>query len=155
MIPDRRRVNESVQGVLSEAGIELRREKPQRFTHQDKPKGFSNPDEPVKDADEPLMHRRLSEDETKFLKFHREHPQVYEYFKKHAFMAINAGSEQYSHRAIMQVVKWKLTIEAKSDRYKGMAIDFGKFYAKFFARDFPRHKFLFRTTGGQKGRHQK
>ena len=80
----------------------------------------------------------------RFQEFHYDNPEVYTMFKHFAFKAMDSGRRRYSARAIMERLRWELSIQTKSDDYK-INNDTIPLYARMFLRDFPQHQGFFET----------
>lgn len=61
------------------------------------------------------LKRRVVED---FTKFHVEHPEVYELFKRFAWDARKAGHKRYGANAIIQRIRWHTSVDTAGEDFK-------------------------------------
>ena len=78
----------------------------------------------------------------RFKTFHRENPQIWELFKRFAFVSVERGRERYSVDAIIERIRWHVDIETRGDAVK-INNDFRAYYARMFMAKFPEHDGFF------------
>ena len=85
-----------------------------------------------------------------FLKWHQQNPAVWKAFESTALEAINAGFKRWGAKGIAEIVRWRLSLETKSD-FK-LNNNFVAYYARVFALKYPQHAdfFEFREARGLK-----
>ena len=83
--------------------------------------------------------------QVKFEKYNRDHPKVYEYFKRFAFEAIAAGQKEFSSDAILHRIRWFVTIEQSPYEDYKINNNYSSRYARKFIEDFPQHAGFFKT----------
>jgi hypothetical protein len=82
-------------------------------------------------------------------KWHSDNPEIWEYFQRFAFEAINRGRSRISHWLILNRVRWEVWITTTTqgpddDDYK-ISNDYFAFYARFWKYTYPQHADLFKT----------
>jgi hypothetical protein len=82
-----------------------------------------------------------SEAYIKFQIYHRENPQIYEYFKKFTFQAINKGFKHWSAEAVFNICRWETGVSG-NDEFK-INNNYKAWYSRLFMNDFPEHKGFF------------
>ena len=89
---------------------------------------------------------RYDELREQFLKYHREHPEVYVMFKRFTFELINSGRKNGSTAMIIERIRWESSINPNADITKEFKIanDHKPFYARLFMHHFPEHDGFFR-----------
>ncbi len=75
----------------------------------------------------------------KFNIFHRENPQVYEYFVTFAMTLINRGYKRISGRLIIERVRYETMTETVSNDGFKINNDHIAHYARLFIRQYPEH----------------
>lgn len=81
---------------------------------------------------------------SRFLEFHAQHPEIYEYFKRFTFEKINAGATRVGSKSVWERIRWESPIKKDGSEY-ALNNTLTPFYARLFMRDFPRHSNLFET----------
>ena len=56
------------------------------------------------------METRQDELQAEFDRYHEENPKVYEAFKRLTFQLINAGRENFSASAVVERIRWGVSI---------------------------------------------
>jgi hypothetical protein len=91
------------------------------------------------------METRQDELQAEFDRYHQDNPQVYEAFKRLTFQLINAGRENFSASAVVERIRWGVSIgEYGSDDFK-INNNYRAFYARLFHMEHPNHDGFFRT----------
>lgn len=92
----------------------------------------------------PTPTSRLEEMRRKCNEFHARNPEVWNLFVQFANEKIRLGYQHFGAKAIMERVRWET---AKGDGTPMLKVNdmFTAFYARRFAREFPRHADFFRT----------
>ena len=81
----------------------------------------------------------------KFVTFHTDNPQVYDFFKYFTRVAIEKGHDRLSPWLVMNRVRWETSIETKAaDGFKISNHNFA-YYSRMFMYDHPSFKGFFRT----------
>lgn len=80
----------------------------------------------------------------KFLKYHKDNPELYELFKKFAFEAKDKGRERFSIWMIANRIRWYTQIETTGKEFK-VSNDYLACYARQLIYDFPEFEGFFRT----------
>ena len=83
-------------------------------------------------------------------RWHQDNPMVWEYFKKYAFEALDAGVSKTGHWYIMGAVRWTVFIETSKVRTAGgelvkLSNDHFAWYARLWKVRYPQHSKLFLT----------
>lgn len=89
------------------------------------------------------MSNRLHRLEWDFLKFHDQHPEVYELLKRFALEAIAAGRQQLSIALITERIRWETSVIGGNE-FK-LNNNHRSFYARMFMDEFPQYEGFFRT----------
>lgn len=74
----------------------------------------------------------------RFMRFHSENPDVYRLFRHFAHEARRAGMRRYSAKAIMERLRWELSIAVKKDGEYKINNDYVARYARMLAQDEPK-----------------
>jgi len=91
------------------------------------------------------METRQDELQAEFDRYHQENPKVYEAFKRLTFQLINAGRENFSASAVVERIRWGVSIgEYGPDDFK-INNNYRAFYARLFHVEHPNHDGFFRT----------
>ena len=91
------------------------------------------------------METRQDELQAEFDRYHEENPKVYEAFKRLTFQLINAGRENFSASAVVERIRWGVSIgEYGPDDFK-INNNYRAFYARLFHVEHPNHDGFFRT----------
>ena len=91
------------------------------------------------------METRQDELQAEFDRYHQENPKVYEAFKRLTFQLINAGRENFSASAVVERIRWGVSIgEYGPDDFK-INNNYRAFYARLFHVEHPQHDGFFRT----------
>ena len=77
-----------------------------------------------------------------FLRFHQDHPEVYDFFRSAATKAKSIGHAKIGARLLMERVRWNCYIERKGEKYKINNNHF-PLYARLFIQDNPDYKDFF------------
>ena len=82
------------------------------------------------------------------IRFHREHPEVWQLFVRFTFELIHRGFQHYSARAIFHRIRWE-TAEAGVDQEKEFKIgnNHSPFYARRFMAMYPQYAPVFDEDG--------
>lgn len=70
-----------------------------------------------------------------FKQYHERNPQIYEEFKRFAFLLINRGHKKIGSKQVFERIRWESMIE-RIDRYK-VNNNYTADYAYKFESDFP------------------
>jgi len=76
--------------------------------------------------------------------WHKENPQVWQYFEKFALEAVRLGRNKVSHWLIINRIRWEVTIVTTGSDFK-ISNDYIAFYARLWQAKYPQHKDLFNT----------
>jgi len=92
------------------------------------------------------MESRYDEMYKQVAEFHKEHPEVWDLFKKFTFEKIKQGFKNYGARNIIERIRW----ETDKPNEQGVGTfkinnNYHPFYARRFMRKFPEHEGFFRT----------
>ena len=79
-----------------------------------------------------------------FNDFNEKNPEVYEFFKKFTFEAIDRGHKRLSAWMIANRIRWETTIVTVNSEYK-ISNDFIALYSRKFMKDFPQYDGFFKT----------
>jgi hypothetical protein len=79
---------------------------------------------------------------TKFERYHRNNPHVYDLFKRYAFAIIQRGIRRTSVWLIMNRIRWEMTVETYGDEFK-ICNDYFALYARMFVVENPDYRDLF------------
>tara|TARA_R100001443_G_scaffold45668_2_gene58612 strand:+ start:2235 stop:2624 length:390 start_codon:yes stop_codon:yes gene_type:complete len=91
------------------------------------------------------METRQDELQAEFDRYHQDNPQVYEAFKRLTFQLISAGRENFSASAVVERIRWGVSIgEYGPDDFK-INNNYRAFYARLFHVEHPNHDGFFRT----------
>jgi hypothetical protein len=91
------------------------------------------------------MDTRQDELQAEFDRYHQENPKVYEAFKRLTFQLISAGRENFSASAVVERIRWGVSIgEYGPDDFK-INNNYRAFYARLFHVEHPQHEGFFRT----------
>ena len=74
--------------------------------------------------------------------WHKENPQVWQYFEKFALEAVGLGRKKVSHWLIINRIRWEVTIVTTGSDFK-ISNDYIAFYARHWRETYPMHKDLF------------
>ena len=78
-----------------------------------------------------------------FAKFHKANPQVYQTFMEQCFRAIRLKRTKISSKAIINWIRWEVSLNTKSkDGYKINDI-FTPYYSRLFIKDYPEYEYIF------------
>jgi len=80
--------------------------------------------------------------QSRFAKYHQDNPQIYRAFNLFAWEAINKGRKYYGAKALMEVVRWKTTVEG-SGIFK-INNNYTSRYARMWEANNPQHEGFFR-----------
>lgn len=89
------------------------------------------------------MSGKLTKLEWDFLKFHDQHPEVYELLKRFALEAITAGRKQLSIALLTERIRWETSVIGGNE-FK-LNNNHRPFYARMFMDEFPQYEGFFRT----------
>lgn len=73
---------------------------------------------------------------TRFKKFHKENPEVYELFKELAFKMKATGKKKYSARTIFEVMRWDYDLRTSGEVFE-LNNDFTSIYARLLVFHYP------------------
>lgn len=76
--------------------------------------------------------------------WHKENPQVWQYFEKFALEAVKMGRKKVSHWLIINRIRWEVTIVTTGSDFK-ISNDYIAFYARLWQAKYPQYKDLFNT----------
>lgn len=76
-----------------------------------------------------------------FMTYHNENPQVWHYFKRFAFEAIEKNRKKIGAKLIFERIRWYTQIKTSGD-FK-VNNNYTADYARHFERQFPEHRGLF------------
>lgn len=74
--------------------------------------------------------------------WHKENPQVWDYFEKFSLEAVKRGRKKISHWLIINRIRWEVYMETTGDEFK-ISNDYIAFYARLWRAKYPEHKELF------------
>lgn len=102
-----------------------------------------------------LPDTRLDEIDARFIRFHGEHSEVWEYFVRYVRDLMRAGFDRYSADAILHRIRWHRRVE-KRDRDFALNNDHTACYARMWRATYPEHADFFevreRTSARRKAR---
>jgi hypothetical protein len=90
------------------------------------------------------MSTRAEQIFERFKTFHASNPEVWRLFQKFAFDIMARGLDSYSAYAIVERIRWHVSVETRGDSVK-INNDFRPYYARMFVAKFPEHAGLFAT----------
>ena len=91
------------------------------------------------------METRLDEMQGEFDTYHEANPWVYEAFKRLTFQLIDAGRKNFSASAVVERIRWGVSIgDYGPDDFK-INNNYRAFYARLFHMEHPQHDGFFRT----------
>jgi len=76
--------------------------------------------------------------------WHKENPQVWEYFERFSFDVIRSGRRKISHWLIINRIRWEVYMETTGAEFK-ICNDYIAFYARLWKTRYPQHSDLFTT----------
>lgn len=79
-----------------------------------------------------------------FEAYDREHPEVWELFKKLAFELIDSGQKRFAARGIFHRIRWQFAVTPDQFTHFKLCNNYSPWYARKFLREFPKHKNFFR-----------
>lgn len=86
----------------------------------------------------------MTKNTKRFLKFHREHPQVYSLFCQITFQAMQKGLQNFGAGAIFEIIRWETDI-VSSIKTRTLCNTFRAYYARLFEMQHPTYKGYFRN----------
>ena len=81
---------------------------------------------------------------TKWQRFHRDNPHVYELIKRFTQQAIDAGFQHYGIQSVAERVRWHTMIETDGEPLK-LNNNHTAYYARLYMEEHPEHDGFFRT----------
>jgi len=93
------------------------------------------------------------EQDKTFLKYHEEHPNIYDEFKRWTFDRIRSGYSNFGANSIVEKIRWETPVGADGKALK-CNNNFAAGYARLFEKDHPEHQGFFRMRKLQKGRNK-
>ncbi len=92
-----------------------------------------------------LFENALGTMPEKFIKYHRDNPEIYDKFVEITLQAILIKKFQhFSAEFIFNVIRWETPIEAKNDPFK-INNNYKAFYSRLFMAQYPHYDGFFRT----------
>ena len=91
------------------------------------------------------MMTAINDNEAKFQEFHDSNPHVYALIEKFAFQVTRAGYGHYGMQALLERVRWHLSIETDDNTGFKINNNHGPYYARLFHKLNPRFEGFFRT----------
>jgi len=83
--------------------------------------------------------------ENKFRRFHDNHPEVYEHFKKFTGQVMRSGYKNYGAKSIFERIRWHMQIErGANDEFK-INNNFTSRYVRLFEKEYPEYSGFFKT----------
>lgn len=95
----------------------------------------------------PLFGDEIAPEESRFRRYHKENPAVYELFVRFTRQAISAGRKRFSATAIIQRIRWETAVTG-NDGFK-INNNYSSYYARLFIREYPQHEGFFVTRAGR------
>jgi hypothetical protein len=80
---------------------------------------------------------------TRFKKFHRDNPRIWELYKKFAFAVMDSGVSHYSSNAVFQRIRWHVDIETRSSDSVKLNDHYHAYYSRMFAAVYPQYADFF------------
>lgn len=77
-----------------------------------------------------------------FVKYHKDHPHIYQGFKKLSYQMIGTGRKRYSAKMIINVLRWESDLKAVGEEYK-VSDRFQSMYARLLAFHDPQFENFF------------
>lgn len=79
---------------------------------------------------------------TKFIKYNRTNPHLYEQFEKFAFEAINSGYKHFGPQMIIEKIRWETGVVAKDSEFK-ISNNCSAYYSRIFMLKYPTYASYF------------
>ncbi len=92
-----------------------------------------------------MSDTRLDEMREQYLKFNKEHPEVWDMFVRFSKEIISKGYKNYSVKAVFERIRWEKDIGGDGINQFKLNNNYTAFYARKFMDMFPEHKGFFRT----------
>ena len=92
-----------------------------------------------------MSDTRLDEMREQYLKFNKEHPEVWDLFVFFSKEIISKGYKNYSVNAVFERIRWEKDIGGDGINQFKLNNNYRAFYARKFMDMFPEHKEFFRT----------
>jgi len=92
-----------------------------------------------------MSDTRLDEMREQYLKFDKEHPEVWDMFARFSKEIISKGYKNYSVKAVFERIRWEKDIGGDGINQFKLNNNYTAFYARKFMDMFPEHKGFFRT----------
>ena len=86
----------------------------------------------------------MNKNTKRFLKFHREHPQVYTLFCQITFQAMQKGLLNFGAGAVFEIMRWETSV-VSSTKTRTLCNTFRAYYARLFELQHPTYKGYFRN----------
>lgn len=74
----------------------------------------------------------------RFTDYHKDHPQVYEWFKTFALQAIDRKKGKTSAKLIVNRIRWEMNFQVIGEDYR-INDAYSSRYARLFIKDFPEY----------------
>ena len=83
-----------------------------------------------------------------FEEYHKENPQIYEYFKRYAFKSIERGFKHLSAEFIFNIIRWETPVKTNGDDFK-VNNNAKPFYSRLFMKEYPKYEGFFRKRSSK------
>lgn len=88
---------------------------------------------------------RLEEMREQVTSYHKDNPEVWDFFQEFAFQMINRGYKNYSVNAIFERIRWEKDVGGDGQSQFKIGNNYRAFYARRFMKKYPEHDGFFRT----------
>ena len=93
-----------------------------------------------------LPENRFEEMKADFLKYHREHPEVYRLFTTFTLQLIGRGFKHGAVATIIERIRWETAVNpVDPEKEFKIGNNHKPFYGRLFMHHYPQHKGFFRT----------
>jgi len=79
----------------------------------------------------------------RFAEYHARNPLVFKLFERFARTALQSGRTHYSAKAIMERVRWEISIKSQDDQGFKINNNYTSRYARLLATEYPEFKGFF------------
>ena len=91
------------------------------------------------------LHEDVANDTySKWQKFHKDNPHVYQLIKRFTKQAIDSGFQHYGMQTVIERVRWHTMIETEGDQLK-INNNHGPYYARLWMQEHPEYNGFFHT----------
>jgi len=90
------------------------------------------------------MKSRADEIKEAFIRYHKANPNVWTLFKKFTFEMIIAGKIGYSSSAVIERIRWHVSLEISGDDEFKICNDYRAYYSRMFMVVYPEYDGFFK-----------